>query len=89
MNQNILDRIQQWLAEGKTPEWIAEELNFEDNTIDYYDVLNKANEIWEASKPKKKSRARKWFRRSNLGTTTIYECRFGRRRFIFAIATDA
>ena len=52
MNEQLQARIQEYITAGKNPSWIANELYFEDESIDYDGILNYASGLIDESKKK-------------------------------------
>ena len=55
MNEQLQARVQQYISEGRNANWIANELYFEDRSLDYNEVKNYATGLIE--EPKKKDLA--------------------------------
>ena len=51
MNEQLQQKVQQYLGEGRDSQWIANTLYFEDGNVDFNEVLNYATSLAE---PKKK-----------------------------------
>lgn len=54
MNEQLQQKVQQYLGEGRDSQWIANTLYFEDSNVDFNEVLNYATSLAE---PKKKDLA--------------------------------
>ena len=52
MNEQLQVRIQEYIAAGKSPAWIANELYFEDESVDHAGVKNYAASLLDESKKK-------------------------------------
>ena len=52
MNEQLQARVQQYISEGRNANWIANELYFEDESLDYNEIKNYVTDLIEGSKKK-------------------------------------